>query len=150
MEIIEAPESPQVTYPMDAAVPGYNWHDNRPSPTGEDNEIYVPVPGDEDYVDGDFTICREPPSVLPIQSLSAIMRTQFASFAIPSVPSLYNSTNPARSGASLLSASAAAPQFRFSILLSSASAAAVNLRTGAPTLLSGIPALSFAAATVPV
>ena len=63
--------------------------------TAEDDENYVPVPGDEDYVDGDFTICREP-SAPPVQSLSAIMRAQFISFATPSVPSLYTSTNPVR------------------------------------------------------
>ena len=92
----------------------------------------MPVPGDEDYVDGDFTICREP-NAPPVQSLSAIMRAQSIAFATPSVPSLYTSTNPARSGAS---ASAAAPQFRLSSLLLSAPAAAPSLRTAAPTLLS--------------
>ena len=92
MENFEAPESPMVTYPPDAAAPGDNW--NRSS-IGEDIEVYVPVPGDEDYVDGDFTICREP-SAPPVQSLSAIMRAQFISFATPSVPSLYTSTNPVR------------------------------------------------------
>ena len=145
MENQEAPESPEVTYPMDAAAPGFNWHDNRPSPSAEDNEVYVPVQQDEDYIDFDFTMCREPPILPPPQSLSAILRTTFAT---PSVPSLFNSTNPAPSGASLSSASAAVTQFRLSSLLSSASAAALSLRTGATTVLSGIPALSFAAATV--
>ena len=108
----------------------------------------MPVPGDEDYVGSDFTICREP-NAPPVQSLSAMMRAQSISFATPSGPSLYTSTNPARSGASLSTASAAAPQFRLISLLSSAPAALPSLRTAAPTLLSGIPALSFAAATVP-
>ena len=44
---------------MDAAAPGYNWHDNRPSPDVEEDHVYVPAPGDEDYQDADFTICRE-------------------------------------------------------------------------------------------
>ena len=145
----EIPDSPPlVTYPPDAAAPGYNWQDNRPSPTPDYDEIYVPVSGDEDYVESDFTICREP-NAPPFQSLSAMMRAQSISFATPSVPSLHTSTNPARSGASLSTASAAAPQFRLSSLLSSAPAALPSLRTAAPTLLSGIPALSFAAATVP-
>ena len=130
MENQDAPVSPQITNPMDAAAPGYNWHDNRPSPSADDNEIYVPVPGDEDYVDCDYTISREPPILLPAQSLSAILRTTFAT---PSVPSSSTQENSTRSGASLSSASAAAQSFR----------------TGAPTVLSGIPARSFAAATVP-
>ena len=93
------PDSPPlVTYPRDAAAPGYNWHDNRPCPSAEDDQVYVPVPGDEDYVDADFTICREP-NAPPIQSLSAIMRAKSISFATPSVPSIYSSTNPARPGA---------------------------------------------------
>ena len=107
------PQSPMVTYPPDAAAPGDNWKETRyetRSSIGEDNEVYVPVPGDEDYMDCDFTICREP-NAPPVQSLSAIMRAQFISFATPSVPTLYTSTNPAHSGASLSTASAAAPQF---------------------------------------
>ena len=94
MENFGAPESPLVTYPMDAAAPGDNWHESRPSPSGEDNAVYVPIPGDENYVDGDFTVCRGP-QVPPVQSLSTIMRAQFISFATPSVPSLYTSTNHA-------------------------------------------------------
>ena len=103
MENFEAPESPLVTHPSDSAAPGDNWNETRyetRSSIGEDNEVYVPVPGDENYVDGDFTFCREP-NAPPVQSLSAIMRAQFISFTSPSVPSLYTSTNPARSGASL-------------------------------------------------
>ena len=120
MENREAPDSPPlVTYPVDAAAPGYNWHDNRPSPEADEDQVYVPVPGDEDYQDGDFTICREIDAP-PVQSLSAMMRAQSISFATPSVPSIHSSTNPARSGASLSTASAAAPQFRLSSLLSSA------------------------------
>ena len=88
MENREAPDSPPlVTYPMDAAAPGYNWHDNRPSPDVEEDHVYVPVPGDEDYQDGDFTICREIDAP-PVQSLSAMMRAQSISFATPSVPSI--------------------------------------------------------------
>ena len=63
MENFEAPESPMVTYPPDAAAPGDNWNETRyetRSSIGVDNEVYVPVPGDEDYVDGNFTICRKP------------------------------------------------------------------------------------------
>ena len=72
----EIPDSPPlVTYPPDAAAPRYHWQDNRPSPTADYDEIYVPVPGDEDYVESDFTICREP-NALPVQSLSAIMLTK--------------------------------------------------------------------------
>ena len=56
MENQSALESPQVSYPMHAAAPGFNWHDNRPSPSADDNEIYVPVPGDEDFLRCDFTI----------------------------------------------------------------------------------------------
>jgi hypothetical protein len=41
-----APDSPLVTYPPDAARPGYNYRDYfSPDP------IYVPVPGDEGFVD---------------------------------------------------------------------------------------------------
>lgn len=68
MENFEAPESPPVTYPMDAATPGDNWNETRFS-LGEDNEVYVPVPGDEGHVDGDFTICREPKIPRHVQTI---------------------------------------------------------------------------------
>jgi hypothetical protein len=44
----EAPESPLVTYPPDAARPGYNYRDYYPD---SPDPIYVPMPGDEGFVD---------------------------------------------------------------------------------------------------
>ena len=89
MENREAPDSPPlVTYPRDAAAPGYNWHDNRPSPYAEDDQVYVPVPGDEDYVESDFTMCREIDAP-PVQSLSAMMPAHTRKqFRLPLHPSL--------------------------------------------------------------
>jgi hypothetical protein len=43
-----APESPLVTYPPDAARPGYNYRDYYPD---SPDPIYVPVPGDEGFTD---------------------------------------------------------------------------------------------------
>ena len=47
-----APDSPFVTYPPDAARPGFNYRDHYPdSPDPE----YVPIQGDEDYVESNST-----------------------------------------------------------------------------------------------
>ena len=47
-----APDSPFVTYPPDAARPGYNYRDYYPdSPDPE----YVPIQGDEDFVESNST-----------------------------------------------------------------------------------------------
>ena len=47
----DAPESPLVTYPPDAAAPGYNYRAYYPpSPAGSE-AIYEPMPGDEDFVE---------------------------------------------------------------------------------------------------
>jgi hypothetical protein len=43
-----APDSPLVTYPPDAAHPGYNYRDYYPD---SPDPIYVPVLGDEGFVD---------------------------------------------------------------------------------------------------
>jgi hypothetical protein len=43
-----APDSPLVTYPPDTARPGYNYRNYHPD---SPDPIYVPVPGDEGFVD---------------------------------------------------------------------------------------------------
>jgi hypothetical protein len=43
-----APDSPLVTYHLDTARPGYNYTDYYPD---SPDPIYVPVPGDEGFVD---------------------------------------------------------------------------------------------------
>ena len=142
-----APESPLVTYPPDAAAPGYNYREYYPpSPSGSE-AIYEPMPGDEDFVDqtsADFSI--EATNV-PQSDLSRIAASDFSS---PSFPSLAKSTNPVRLGAPLSSALAAASQSRLrSSLLSSTSVASLPTRVGVPSLLPGISSLSFAATTIP-
>lgn len=55
MSDLQAPESPLVTYPPDAARPGYNFHDfyrsreEQQAAESADDEDYVPIQGDEDF-----------------------------------------------------------------------------------------------------
>ena len=47
-----APDSPSVTYPPDAARPGYIYRDHYPD---SPDPMYVPIQGDEDYVESNST-----------------------------------------------------------------------------------------------
>jgi hypothetical protein len=52
----DAPRSPLVTYPPDAAAPGYNYRDYYPD---SPDPVFVPVPGDEDFVEPSTNFDRE-------------------------------------------------------------------------------------------
>jgi hypothetical protein len=87
-----APDSPLVTYPPDAARPGYNYRDyylDSPDP------IYVPVPGDEGFVDQmtDLEIAERSEFSSAAQSdISQIATPQFrlnGSLSSTSVPTLH-------------------------------------------------------------
>ena len=47
-----APDSPFVTFPPDAARPEYNYRDHYPDPPDPE---YVPIQGDEDYLESNST-----------------------------------------------------------------------------------------------
>jgi hypothetical protein len=108
---------------------------------------YAPVPGDEDYVEPNAADISLDFANMPQSDVSRVAASDFST---PSLPSLSNSTNPVRFGASLSSASAATSQFRLGgFQLSSTSVAGLPLRVGAPSTLPGIASLSFAATTNP-
>ena len=147
MSIPNGSRSPLVTYPPDAARPGYNYRDHYPAPTAEMQSEYSPMPGDEDYVEPDSGEISLDFANMPQSDLSQIAASDFFT---PSLPSLSNSTNPVRVGASLSSASAATSQFKLgSSQLSSTSVAGPPTRVGVPSTLPGIASLSFAATTIP-
>jgi hypothetical protein len=128
--------SPLVTYPPDAARPGYNYADYYPSPMAEMQSEYAPVPGDEDYVEPNAADLSLDFANMP---QSNVNRVAASDFSTPSLPSLSNSTNPVRFGASLSSASAATSQFRLGgFELPSTSVAGLPLRVESPSTLPGI------------
>ena len=137
-----APESPPlVTYETEAARLGHPYDDyyrNRESYESPDVEEYVPILGDEDFVEE--MSMPQPPDI------SLIVGTPASPI---SLPSLLNATIPPRFGAPLSSTSVATPHLLVRGPLSSTSVAAPTLRVGVPSLLPGISALSFAATTIP-
>lgn len=102
---IEAPDSPFVTYPPDAARPGHNFkefyrqRDAVRETDSADEEDYVPIQGDED-----FTEMTGP--WIPASDIShlATSNSTSTSFHLPNLP---NATLPLRFGASLSSTSVA-------------------------------------------
>ena len=108
-----APDSPFVTYLQDAARPGYNYRDHYPdSPDPE----YVPIKGDEDFVESNSTNYEEMMD-LSSMPLPDISQTAASPPSPPTVPSLLNATLPMRFGAPISSTSVANPlNFMFSQL----------------------------------
>ena len=90
-----APDSTFVTYPPDAARPGYNYRDYYPdSPDPE----YVPIQGDEDFVESNST---NPDKAMEMSSEPNpdLSQTAAGQLSSPIYPSLLNATNPMRFGA---------------------------------------------------
>ena len=139
-----APNSPLVTYPPDAARPGYNYRDYYPD---SPDPIYVPVPGDEGFVDQmtelEIAERSESSSVAP----SDISQIAAGPSTSPAFPSFNSTTNPVRFGVPLSSTSVANPQFILTGSLSSTSVATPHLSRGAMPTLSGNSSLNFASTT---
>jgi hypothetical protein len=139
-----APDSPLVTYPPDAARPGYNYRDyylDSPDP------IYVPVPGDEGFVDQmtDLEIAERSEFSSAAQSdISQIAAGVSVSSAFPAFNS---TTNPVCSGVPLSSTSVATPQFRLNGSLSSTSVPTPHPKGVISTLSGNSSVLSFASTT---
>jgi hypothetical protein len=147
MSTQDGASSPLVTYPANAARPGYNYAEYYAYQAAEMQSEYAPVPGDEDYVEPNLAEISLDFANMPQSDISQVAASDFST---PSLPSLSNSTNPVRFGASLSSASAANSQLRLgNSLLSSTSVAGPPLRGGVPSTLPGIASLSFAATTIP-
>ena len=100
-----APDSPLVTYPPDAARPGYNYRDYYPdSPDPE----YVPIQGDEDYVESNSTNLEDSME-MSMAPRADISQTPTGPNPTSIFPSLLNATNPMHFGAPLSSTSVATP-----------------------------------------
>jgi hypothetical protein len=139
-----APESPLVTYPPDAARPGYNYRDYYPD---SPDPIYVPLPGDEGFVDQMTELEIVERSELSSAAQSDISQIATGASASPAFPAFNSTTNPVRFGVPLSSTSVATPQFRLNGSLSSTSVATPHPSKGVLFTLSGNSSLSFASTT---
>jgi hypothetical protein len=139
-----APESPLVTYPPDAARPGYNYRDYYPD---SPDPIYVPVRGDEGFVDQMTDLEIEERSEFSSAAQSDISQIAAGASASPASPAFNSTTNPVRFGVPLSSTSVATPQFRLNGSRSSTSVANPHPSRGVISTLSGNSSLSFASTT---
>jgi hypothetical protein len=137
-------DTPFVIYPPDAARPGYSYRDYYPD---SPDPIYVPVPGDEGFVDQmtDLEIAER--AEMSSAAQSDISQIAAGSSTSPAFPSFNSTTNSVRFGDPLSSTSVATPQFRLSGSLSSASVGTPHPSRGVISILSGNSSLSFASTT---
>ena len=84
-----------VTYPADAARPGYNYAEYYAYQAAEMQSEYAPAPGDEDCVEPKMADISLDFSNMPQPDLSRVAASEFST---PSLPSLSNSTSPVRFG----------------------------------------------------